>query len=219
MVDEDTFILQKPLSELIAEQLRQRIWDREVEFGERLLEVELAETFEVSRSTLREALKILEQEGLVISKARKGTYVAQFSNKDLEEIIEFRKLIEAHAFTDALPYLKADQFEDLKGIITQMKSEVTNKNWNQLFDLDMQFHSYIVNLSGNSRIIKIYDSIQVQIRAYLVHLDQYYSSPQAFYDEHKELLDALLTKDVQIVKERVRDHIAYVGENLLGVKQ
>ncbi|WP_373895540.1 GntR family transcriptional regulator [Virgibacillus sp. CBA3643] len=217
-MDDDTVVLQKPLSELIAEQLRQQIWDRELNFGERLLEVELAEQFDVSRSTLREALKILEQEGLVISKARKGTYVAQFSNKDLKEIIELRTLMEDHAFIDALPNLREEHFQELEAIINQMKKEVDRKDWDALFDLDMQFHSYVVGLCDNSRIIKIYDSIQVQIRAYLVHLDQYYSSHQAFYEEHKELYDALVTKDEQTVHERVRDHIAYVGENLLGVK-
>ncbi|MBY7142942.1 GntR family transcriptional regulator [Virgibacillus sp. NKC19-3] len=217
-MDDDTMIVQKPLSELIAEQLRQQIWDRELEFGERLLEVELAEMFDVSRSTLREALKMLEQEGLVISKARKGTYVAQFSNKDLKEIIELRTLVEDHAFTDALSNLSEEHFQKLEAIINQMKEEVERKDWNALFDLDMQFHSYVVGLCNNSRIIKIYDSIQVQIRAYLVHLDQYYSSHQEFYEEHKELYNALVTKDAKVVYGRVRDHIAYVGENLLGVK-
>ncbi|GAB3061162.1 GntR family transcriptional regulator [Virgibacillus ainsalahensis] len=216
-MNEDRTIVQKPLSQLIAEQLKQRIWNREVQFGERLLESELAEMFDVSRSTLREALKTLEQEGLVISKARRGTYVVDFSEEDLAEIIELRTLIEAHAFIDALPGLEEKDFEELEGIISQMKKDGNRGNWNALFDLDMQFHGYIVSRCGNSRITKIYDSIQVQIRAYLVHLDKYYSSYQSFYEEHKQLLDALMTKDAQTVKERVTHHIAYVEEKFLGV--
>nr|GGG68199.1 gluconate operon transcriptional repressor [Virgibacillus oceani] len=216
-MDEDSIILQKPLSQLIADQLKRRIWNKEIQFGERLLETDLAETYDVSRSTIREALKILEIEELVISQARKGTYVADFTQQDLDEIIELRTLIESQAFKHAVNNLDQKHFRDLEEITNQMKAKVDEKDWNELFDLDMKFHSYVVNLCGNSRIIKIYDSLQVQIRTFLMHLDQYYSSHQSFYDEHKELLQALASKDVQIVNERVKNHIEYVEEKLLGV--
>lgn len=215
----DQSIMQKPLSQLIADQLRRSIWNREVHFGERLLESELAEKFGVSRSSIREALKILEYEELVVSKARKGTYVAQFSETDWEEIIELRILLEVHAFTHALPRLKDRHIKDLEKNIGQMKNKTVEKNWSDLFDLDMQFHHYVVNLCGNSRIAKIYDSIQVQIRTYLGHLDQYYSSHESFYEEHKELFDAILTRDPNIVDKAVRKHIEYVEEQLLDVKK
>ncbi|MFC3039550.1 GntR family transcriptional regulator [Virgibacillus xinjiangensis] len=218
-MEEDRMIVQKPLSELIAEELRQRIWNKQVQFGERLLETELAEMFDVSRSTIREALKILEQEQLVISKARKGTYVTEFTDEDLAEIIELRTLMEAHAFQDALPELGREHFAKLSEILDEMKTAAGKGKWGDLFDLDMKLHGYIVNQSGNSRIIRIYESIQVQIRAYLVHLDQYYSSPHSFYAEHRELVDALKTKDPQKVNRSVRDHISYVEEKLLQTKQ
>lgn len=216
-MEDDKPILQKPLSELIADQLKQRIWNEKIQFGERLLETELAEQFDVSRSTIREALKILEIEELVVSQARKGTYVANFTAKDLDEIIELRTLIEAQAFTQAIPHLEEKHFQHLEKVTEQMKIKADEKDWNGLFDLDMQFHSYVVTLCGNSRIIKIYDSLQVQIRTFLMHLDQYYSSFQSFFQEHQDLLQALISKDMQTVKDRVRNHIAYVEEKLLGV--
>src|SRR5690625_6729087 len=87
---EQQVILQQPLSELIAVQLRKKIWNKELLFGERLLETELAEQFDVSRSTIREALRILEIEELVVSKARKGTYVATFSERSEEHTSELQ---------------------------------------------------------------------------------------------------------------------------------
>ncbi|MGP4105779.1 GntR family transcriptional regulator [Virgibacillus sp. L01] len=217
-MEDDNYVVQKPLSQLIADQLKRKIWNEEIQFGERLLETELAESFDVSRSTIREALKILEIEELVISQARKGTYVADFTEQDLDEIIELRTLIESQAFTQAIKGLEKEHIEILEQIIDQMKVKADEKDWNGLFDLDMQFHSYVVNLCGNSRIIKIYDSLQVQIRTFLMHLDQYYSSFQSFYDEHKELLRALVSRDVHTVNESVKNHIAYVEAHLLGVK-
>lgn len=210
-------ILQKPLSELIADQIKRSIWNKELQFGDRLLETELAEKFGVSRSTIREAFRIMEIEELVVSKARKGTYIAKFSDQDLEEIRELRTMIEARAFIRAIPHLKGKHFQVLEGITAKMEQEAQKQNWNGLFDLDMEFHSYVVNLSGNSRIIKIYDSLQVQIRTVLMHLDQYYSSFDEFYNEHKELLEGLKTKDAQIIKEKVNNHITFVGEKFLGI--
>lgn len=209
-------ILQEPLGEIIADKLRRKIWNRELQFGERLLESDLSNEYDVSRSTIREALKILEYEEMVVSKARKGTYVAPFSKKDWKEIIELRALIESHAFVLAIPQLNTDHFSQLYKILEEMKKQSDNQSWNDLFDLDMKFHSYVVNLSGNSRIIKIYNSIQVQIRTFLLLLNDYYSSTTVFYNEHKELMEALLSKNPKLVDESVRKHIEYVEEQWIA---
>lgn len=209
--------MQKPLRTLIADQLKQEIWNRDIQFGERLLETELAARFDVSRSSIREALKTLEMEELVISHARKGTYVADFTEKDLNEIIELRILIEAEAFTKAIPNLNNEHFKDLEAITNEMEQKAYTDEWKSLFDLDTQFHHYVVNLCGNARIIKLYDSLQVQIRTVLMHLDQYYSSAESFYKEHVELLEALIAKNETVIKEKVKNHIAFVEEKLLGL--
>ncbi|GAB3794427.1 GntR family transcriptional regulator [Virgibacillus kimchii] len=208
-------IMQKPLSELIAEQLRSRIWDKDIAFGERLLETDLAEEYAVSRSTIREALKILEAEELVVSQARKGTYVSDFTAEDFNEMIELRTLLETTAFKKALPELDDEHLLKLEKIIENMRQKAKDKDWHGLFDLDTKFHSYVVDLCGNSRIVKIYQSLQVQIRTFLMHLDKYYTSHQSFYEEHKDLYEALASKDVKKVQEKVRTHIEYVEEKLL----
>lgn len=213
---QDFRLIQKPLSELIADEMKQWIWSRELQYGDRLIETDLAEKFDVSRSTIREALRILEVEELIISKARKGTYVATFTEKDLQEINELRTLLETQGFLQALPKLEEEHFKELESIIKKMKQGVQRKDWNELFDFDMEFHSYIMNLSDNSRILKIYNSLQVQIRTVLMHLDKYYSSFDAFYMEHKELLETLKTKDQKKVTSSIMNHIGYVEEKLLG---
>ncbi|WP_174614366.1 GntR family transcriptional regulator [Virgibacillus ihumii] len=214
---DDNIIVQKPLSELIADQLKKEIWNESIKFGDRLLETDLSERFDVSRSTIREAFKILETEELIVSKARKGTYVTDFTEQDLNEIIELRTLIESQAFKKAMPKLDEQQLEKLKKITEQMKRKADEHDWNGLFDLDMEFHSFVVNLCGNARIVRIYNSLQVQIRTVLMHLDQYYSSPQSFYREHEELLQTLMSKDKHALEQRVSNHIEYVEEKLLGV--
>ena len=207
------------LGELVANEIRKSIWSKELEFGQRLIENDLSEKYEVSRSTIRDALKILEFEELVISKPRKGTYIAYFTNKDWREIIELRTVVEAYAFVKALPNLNSERLNELEAILEDMRINSINGNWKNLFDLDMKFHSYIVNLSRNSRVIRIYESIQVQIRTFLVNLDQYYSSHQSFYEEQKELYDTLLTKDPELIDKKIRVHIEYVEGKLLLAQQ
>src|SRR5699024_6943036 len=209
-------ILQESLGSLVANQLRQRIWNKEIQFGERLIESDLSEQFGVSRNTIRDALKILEYEEMVVSKPRKGTYVSQFSNKDWREMIELRTIVEAYAFVKALPHLEEKHFIYLEDILSQMKLETENKNWGKLFDLDIQFHSLIIKLSGNKRVIKLYESIQVQIRIFFIFMDDYYSSYQAFYNEQKELYDILLTKDPVLIDKKIRTHIEYVEGKMLA---
>src|SRR5690606_41001976 len=68
-------------------------------------------------------------------------------------------LLETYAFKRALPRLEEKHIEDLEKILERMKVKTTEKNWSDLFDLDMQFHHYIVKVCGNSRLISIYDSI------------------------------------------------------------
>jgi len=209
-------IQHESLGVLVANKLRQSIWNREINFGENLIESDLSKKYGVSRSTIRDALKILENEGMVIIKPRKGAHVAEFSNEDWQEIIELRTMIESHAFIKAAQQLKDQHITALESILTKMKKQVVAKNWGKLFDLDLEFHSYIVKLSGNSRMIKIYESIQVQIRTFLINLDKYYSSYEAFYEEQKELYDALLTKDPEHIEKTINKHIQYVEDRILA---
>lgn len=208
--------LQESLGNLVADKLRKSIWNKEIRFGERLIESELSKKFEVSRNTIRDALKILQYEELVIIQPRKGTYVADFSAEDWKEIIELRTIVEAYAFVKALVRIDDNDYRYLAHILQKMKTETTNKNWNQLFDLDLKFHSYVIHLCGNNRIIKLYDSILVQIRTFLIYLDTYYSSYESFYDEQNDLYQALLTKNPVLVDQKIRVHIMYVEGKLLG---
>lgn len=211
-------IRQESLGRLVANKLRKSIWEEELAFGERLVETELSARFSVSRSTIRDALKILEHEELVISKPRKGTYVANFTKEDWQEMLELRILIEAYAFVKALDYLTDKHFRDLKQIVQEMEKYLSKPDWSKLFDLDMKFHHYVITLSNNSRIIKIYESLQIQIRAIIRDLETYYPRPELFYEEQLDLLNVLQTKDPQAVDKKIRTHLGAVQDHLLSDK-
>ncbi|HLR59250.1 MAG TPA: GntR family transcriptional regulator [Pseudogracilibacillus sp.] len=208
--------LQNSLGETIADLIKKSIWNQEYKLGERLLEKDQAEKYNVSRSTIREAFTILENKGLIVNKARKGTYVAHFTERDLKELIELRILIEKDAVIKALPLLTEADFEKLSTILEQMKTQIEIADWYELFNLDLDFHRTIVNTCGNSRIIKIFELNQMEMRTYLGYLADSYAKPEDLYEEHLELFHLLKSHDVDKVEDGIRRHIIYAEEKLLG---
>ncbi|UOQ48621.1 GntR family transcriptional regulator [Gracilibacillus caseinilyticus] len=212
-MNDNNKLVQKPLSEVISEEIRKRIWNGEIEFGERLYEASLAEEFGVSRSSLREALQTLEFEGLLENKARRGTFVIKHSDEDVREIMEVRAILETQAFINASEVMTAEDFQQLSNIIDEMKELAKTDDWNAMFDLDLKFHLFVVHLCNNSRIVKMYDLIQVQIRTFLSELDTYYKqNKELFYKEHEDLFHALQVQDKSLIELSVRRHI-YLREH------
>lgn len=209
-------IYQKPLSHIIADEIRSRIWNREIQFGERLYETALAEEMQVSRSSLREAMKTLEFEGLIINKARKGTFVADFTIEDMKEINEARLILETQASMNATRHLNDTHLDHLNIIVEQMGEEVEKENLHELFDLDIRFHTYVVGLCGNTRIIQLYELLSIQIRTFLAHLTGYYKTQTSlFWFHHKDLMQTLKTKDPEFIKDAFSNHIRGAGQEVL----
>jgi DNA-binding GntR family transcriptional regulator len=212
-----TSIKQSSLSEMVANQMRRMIWDGELPFGERLLEPDLSSRFGVSRSSLREALQVLEYEGLVKSEPRKGAHVSTFTDEDLREIYECRLTIEIDASLKALKYMTDHDIEQLESIVDEMKLRIDDEKWTDLLNLDLKFHSYLVSLCGNSRLIHFYQLIQIQIRTFLSRLSNHYTDRNSLYLEHQELLAAIKTKDSATTERVLREHINDAGNRLFQV--
>jgi len=201
-------IKQLPLSDIVAEELRQRIWQGDFQAGERLIEADLASEMEISRSSLREALQILENEKLVVNKSRKGTFINHFTERDIAEITEVRLCLEVPALIQAAKNLTEDDRNYLNHLLELMRQNLEKEDWYELFNIEMEFHRYLVDLCNNSRIRDIYCNLLVQIRTYFNLLKDYYSTrKETFYHEHKQLLDAIKTGDKRIVEKAVLDHI------------
>ena len=112
----------RPLRVIVYEELKMRILKGEIAPGQRLMEVETSEELGVSRTPVREAIKKLEKEGLVVVEPRRGTYAAQISDNDLIEILEVRESLEALAAQYAAKRMKATQKEKLKSITKKRKT-------------------------------------------------------------------------------------------------
>ena len=137
----------RALYEEVAEQLRQRIFRRELEPGSWIDELRIAEEYGISRTPLREALKVLAAEGLVTMKVRRGAYVTEVSEKDLRDVYHLLSLLESDAAGDVARDATDAQLAELEQLHAQLEEAVSNRE--RFFEINEQFHLRLLEISNN----------------------------------------------------------------------
>ena len=133
----------KPLREIVSDALRQAIRDGLLPPGERLMEIPLAEELGVSRTPIREAIRILEQEGLVVMIPRRGTYVADMSLKDVTEVFELRSILEELAAELAAERITNEEIEALEQHLVEIGNYMNENNLDKVVQADILFHEIL----------------------------------------------------------------------------
>lgn len=137
----------RALYEEVAEALRQRIFQRELEPGSWIDELKIAEEYGISRTPLREALKVLAAEGLVTMKVRRGAYVTEVSEKDLTDVYHMLSLLESDAAGCVAAQATAAQLTELQALHDALESAIDNRE--SFFDLNEQFHMRLLDIADN----------------------------------------------------------------------
>ena len=165
-VPEGLFVLEgRPTAQLIADQLREQIVQGTFRPGQQINGSAVAGQFRTSRGPLREALQRLCQEGLLVSHRNRGVFVTELSTADVKEIYAVREAVELAASTtlmDAGQDLIRDTCRVLKDIIRDMAKHVAVSDWQAIARLDMQFHTSFVAGTGNTRLIRIYETLAAE---------------------------------------------------------
>jgi len=198
----------RPLYEEVAERLRQRIFSRELAPGHWIDEVSIAEEFGISRTPLREALKVLATEGLVTMKVRRGAYVTEVSDRDLREVYELLALLEADAASAAC---RSASEQDLKTLLAlhhdlQLAADPVSGSRERFFELNESFHLRLLEIAGNRWRTQV-----VQDLRKVMKLNRHSSllktgRIQESLHEHQQVLDALLARQATQAAEAVRTH-------------
>lgn len=137
----------RALYEEVAELLRQRIFRRELEPGSWIDELKIAEELGISRTPLREALKVLAAEGLVTMKVRRGAYVTEVSDKDLADVYHLLSLLESDAAGVVAERATAMQLEELKALHDDLETAVNDRD--RFFAINEQFHMRLLEMADN----------------------------------------------------------------------
>ena len=215
---EGLFVLEgRPTAQLIADQLRELIVQGTFRPGQQINESALASQLNTSRGPLREALQRLSQEGILVSHRNRGVFVLELSTDDIKEIYAVREAVEsaaANILMDAATEKINDTCDVLKGIIKDMAKQVAVSDWPAIARLDMQFHSSFVAGTGNSRLIRIYQTLAAESRMCILNLEVSYPRADVLIQEHQNLLDLLEAGDRKGLQQAIKKHLRQAVEDL-----
>ena len=144
-----------PLRDVVFNTLRTSILTGELKPGERLMEIHLADKLGVSRTPIREAIRKLELEGLVTMIPRRGAEVAQITEKNLRDVLEVRRALDALAVELACERITEDELAELKKACENFELETRRGNANQVAQADVELHDIILKASGNERLMQM----------------------------------------------------------------
>ena len=162
-VDMDEFL---PLRDVVFNTLRKAILTGQLKPGERLMEVHLANRLGVSRTPIREAIRKLELEGLVLMIPRKGAEVARISEKSLREVLEVRRSLEELATELACQRMEDEALLELEEAQENFRSAVQKGDLMNIAETDEHYHDVIYHGTGNSRLVQILNNLQEQMYRY-----------------------------------------------------
>lgn len=190
------------MSNEVTEMLRWRIIEGSLPAGTHLREERISKDMGISRGPVREALRELEKEGLIIVEAYRGAVVIGISESELRRVlIPVRWVLEKAAVEIAVRTMTEDDFTVLEGITREMKEVVASGSpttLRQLVELDVAFHRHVVECSGEYHTKQLWLAIQPRIRMGFYHLGSRHHHSGEIAEEHEELLAALRTRDVAV---------------------
>jgi len=196
-----------PLREVVFKTLRNAIIKGEIKPGERLMEEKLAATLEVSRTPVREAIRMLELEGLVVMIPRRGAEVAKITIQDLKDALEVRMAIEALSVRLACQRINEEEKEKLKAARDAFEEAAGKQDVHLMVEKDEAFHNVIFAATKNKRLITIAQNLREQIYRYRFEYIKDFSMHQKLKDEHNRITTSIVNGDVVAAEEEMRRHI------------
>lgn len=196
-----------PLRDVVFNTLREAILKGELEPGERLMEIQLAERLGVSRTPIREAIRKLELEGLVIMIPRKGAEVAKITEKGLKDVLEVRCALEGLAIELACKRIDSEGIKSLKDNLAEFKSAARDNDITALAEKDVQFHDIIFTATNNEKLIQLLYNFREQMYRYRVEYLKDVESHQQLIKEHESIIHALEIRDCESAKKHIEHHI------------
>ena len=208
-----------PLRDVVFTTLRQAILRGELKPGERLMEIQLANKLGVSRTPIREAIRKLELEGLVITIPRRGAEVAEITEKNMQDVLEVRKSLEALAIQLACERMTQEAIEQLKQKSIDFQASLSTKDVTKIAEADVQFHDVIFEATDNQRLVQLLNNLREQMYRFRVeHLKNEDWYPQLI-EEHEEIIRRLENREREKAMQIISKHIDNQVNVVRGVIQ
>jgi DNA-binding GntR family transcriptional regulator len=202
-----TRIIPTVLYQEVAERLRQRIYNYDLKPGEWVDEQALAESFGISRTPLREALKVLNSEGLVVLKPRRGCFVAELTEQDLDEIFPVMALLEGRCAYDAVRKARPQDLKRLDDIHLKLEKFAAAEDIERYYEQNYIFHQAVQKLAGNLWLQKTVGDLRKFLK--LLRGRQLYlpGRLQASLKEHRLVMAAFHNQNPAAAEKIMHDHL------------
>ena len=196
-----------PLREVVFNTLRQAILKGELKPGERLMEIALAEKLGVSRTPIREAMRKLELEGLVVMIPRRGAQVANITEKDLNDVLEVRITLENMAIEKACANMTDADIRKLEQAAEVFQTSTAEGDLVKMAEADVTFHEVIYEAADNKRLMQVLNNLREQIYRYRVEYLKEDESRNRLVKEHEKITRAIKERDVKAAQELSFEHL------------
>jgi DNA-binding GntR family transcriptional regulator len=194
----------RALYQEVAELLRQRIFSRGLEPGSWIDEVKLAQEYGISRTPLREALKVLAAEGLVTIKVRRGAYVTEVSERDLAEVYHLLALLESDAAAAVAEHATAAELKELQKLHRELEAALKDRE--RFFALNERFHMRLLEIAGNRWRNQMVEDLRKVMKLNRHHSLLKSGRIQESLAEHAALMEALAGRDPDAARGRMQQH-------------
>ena len=196
-----------PLRDVVFNTLREAILKGELKPGERLMELQLAAKLGVSRTPIREAIRMLEQEGLAVTIPRKGAEVAKMTEKDMEDVLQIREALDELAAKIACEQISEEQLEELVATMHEFEESTKTDNVKKIAEADVKFHDIIYQSTGNPKLVNMLNNLREQMYRYRVEYLKEEQTRNLLVSEHEELVKAIREGDVQKAQDISFHHL------------
>lgn len=216
-MDKNVFceINQGNLSNRVAEEIKDAIQRGKIQPGERIVERDIAKQMGVSQAPVREAIQILNQQGLLYRVPRMGTFVRRLSKKDIVELFSLRAILESFAITLFIDQCGEEEIAQLEDIINRIREAAKKGNALDVSLNDIKFHQTITRCSGHKSLCKMSDSIAELTFLYLIDMNRLYPDLKIVIDDHLILLEVIKSGDKKKSAQAIIDHMLDGARTLL----
>lgn len=203
----------------VAERLRQRIFAHELQPGAWIDEQNLAEQYGISRTPLREALKVLAAEGLVTLKPRRGCYVTEISAQDLDDIFPLMAMLEGRCAAEAVKRARRADIDALKAIHESLEKSAREDRIEAFFEANQEFHEKIQELSGNRWLLIVIQDLRKVLKLSRMHSLSLEGRLQQSLEEHRAIMAAIVAGEAEKAEKAMHDHLLSGREALARMQE
>lgn len=196
-----------PLRDVVFQTLRSAILRGDLKPGERLMELQLASKLGVSRTPIREAIRMLEQEGLAITIPRRGAEVAKMTEKDMGDTLQIRRALEELAVVLVCDKITEEDVIELRAAMRNFEEKTKGDNVVELAKADVALHETVYRIADNPKLVQLLGDIREQMFRYRAEYLKDSSIYPILIQEHRDMVDALEKRNKDLVVKITMKHL------------